>query len=139
MNRFLVIALVLIIILVGCGSRSGEEAQLESKIFSLQEEITALEEQKAALESEVAQQKIENGTAKYVVTFLVKQSHFTLKLKEHLKDSLNELTVEVPVDKEFYDSVEVNDVITEDFRFGSLIMRGSFGNWKIIIDKKEIR
>lgn len=76
---------------------------------------------------------------KYVVTFRIKQSHFTLDIGEHIKDSMNEITIEIPVDKEYYDSVSVGDTVNDDFRVGSLIMHGSFGNWKVTVDKKEIR
>ena len=74
-----------------------------------------------------------------MVTFRIKQSHFTLDIGEHLKDSMNEITFEVPVAKEYYDSVSVGNVINDDFRMGSFIMHGSFGNWKVTVDKKEVR
>ena len=98
-----------------------------------------LKEQKSAIEAEIVSAKEENGTATYVVTFRIKQSHFTLDIGEHLKDSMNEITFEVPVDKAYYDSVSVGDTINDDFRMGSLIMHGSFGNWKVTIEKKEVQ
>lgn len=129
--------LALMLALVGCGS--NQDVYLEEKISRLQNEVSALEAEKAAIENEIIEQKVENGTAKYIVTFLVKQSHFTLDLDEHLKDSMNKLRFEVPVDKEFYDNIAINDVITDDLRIGSVIMKGSFGSWKVIVDDKEIR
>ena len=69
--------------------------------------MNTLSEQKDALQNEIIAIKEENGTAKYVVTFCIKQTHFTLDLEEHLKDSMNEITIEIPVDKEYYDSVSI--------------------------------
>lgn len=48
------------------------------------------------------------------------------------------IMMQVPVDKEYYDSVEVGDKIDDSFRMGSLIMKGSFGSWKVTVDDKEI-
>lgn len=139
MRKFIVLML-LIFVLTGCwnNTSSEESNELESKISGLQKEITALEEQKATLESEIVEKKEENGTAKYVITFRVKQSHFSFDLSDHLKDSMNQMTFEIPVDKEYYDSVDVGDVLSDDFRVGSLVMKGSFGNWTVTVDQKEI-
>lgn len=76
----------------------------------------------------------------YIVTFECTQSHFTLDLSEHLKDSINKLTFEVPVDKDYYDKVKVGDKIIDSFRMGSFIMKGSLGKWKIkVMDKRVVK
>lgn len=75
----------------------------------------------------------------YVVTFECSQSHYTLDLSEHLKDSMNKVKFEVPVDKDFYDKVKVGDTINDSFRMGSFIMKGSIGKWKVkIVDKRKV-
>lgn len=122
--------------LTGCAE---SDVYLEQKCEDLRSEIAALNEQKALIETEIVDAKEANGTAKYVVTFRIKQSHITLDIGEHLKDSMNEITFDVLVDKEYYDSVSVGSTINDDFRMGSLIMHGSFGSWKVTVDKKEIR
>lgn len=124
------------VMLTGC---TESDKYLEQKCADLRSEIAVLTEQKAAIEAEIIDAKEANGTAIYVVTFRIKQSHFTLDIGEHLKDSMNEITFEVPVAKEYYDSVSVGNVINDDFRMGSFIMHGSFGNWKVTVDKKEVR
>lgn len=76
-------------------------------------------------------------SGKYFVTFELKQIHFTLSFKQHLKDAMNTAEFEVMVDKEYYDSVQIGDKISNDFRVGSFIMYGSIGNWDItVIDKR---
>lgn len=72
----------------------------------------------------------------YIVEFEIKQSHFTLDISEHLKDSINKLTFEVPVDKDYYNKVYVGQEITDSFRMGSFVMKGSIGKWKITVKNK---
>jgi hypothetical protein len=75
----------------------------------------------------------------YIVEFEIKQSHFTLNISEHLKDSINKLTFEVPVDKDYYNKVRVGQEITDSFRMGSFVMKGSIGKWKITVKSKYIK
>ena len=104
----------------------------------LELEISNLEMQKRSLMEENKNVKIENDLAKYIVTFNIKQNHFTLDLGQHLKDEFNDISIQIPVDKEYFDSVNVGDTIADDFRMGSLIFKGSFGNWKVTVQAKEI-
>lgn len=127
---------IMLAILTGC---SESDEYLEQKCEELRAEIVALQEQKATIEAEIIDAKETNGTAKYVVTFRIKQSHFTLDIGEHIKDAMNKITIEIPVDKEYYDSVAVGNTVNDDFRVGSLIMHGSFGNWNVIVERKEVR
>lgn len=77
---------------------------------------------------------------RYIVTLEIKQTHFTLDVFEHIKDAANTIKIEIPVDKQFYDQVGIGTVINNKFRTASLILYGSFGNWKIsIVDKRTIK
>ena len=122
--------------LTGCGDN---REYLNEEIDGLKVEISELENQRDLLKSEIVDIKVENGTAKYIVTFNIKQNHFTLDLSEHMKDEMNDISIQIPVDKDYYDSVNIGDTITDDFRIGSLIMKGSFGNWDITVENKEIQ
>ena len=122
--------------LTGCGDN---REYLNAEIDGLKVEISELENQRDLLKSEIVDIKVENGTAKYIVTFNIKQNHFTLDLSEHMKDEMNDISIQIPVDKDYYDSVNIGDTITDDFRMGSLIMKGSFGNWDITVENKEIQ
>ena len=75
----------------------------------------------------------------YIVEFEIKQSHFSLDISEHLKDNINKLTFEVPVDKDYYNKVYVGQEINDSFRMGSFIMKGSIGKWKITVKNKYIK
>lgn len=131
-----IIAILMIFVLAGCAEK---DECLEQRYEELRDEISVLENEKATLENKIVDSKVENGTAKYIITFSIKQTHFTLDIGEHLKDLMNEITIEIPVDKEYYDSLSVGDTINDEFRVGSLIMHGSLGNWEVIVDNKEIR
>ena len=123
------------LLLTGCG-----EEQAKTK---LQEEIVQLENTKNELETSISKlqeketsEKIRVGEERYFVVLKIEQTHFTLDLGEHLKDSMDALEIPFPVDKEFYDSVEKGSIIDDSFRNGSFWIKGSIGNWEIsVIDK----
>jgi hypothetical protein len=73
-----------------------------------------------------------------VLTLELKQAHYTLDLWTHLKDEMNAATFDIPVDRQFCASVKVGDVLTDQFRSGSLILRGSFGNWNVSVKGKRV-
>ena len=137
MKRDIIVLIAMIAIaLSGC---SKTKTVTNEDVAKLESEITQLEAERDRLNEEILSTKIDNGLAKYVITFNIKQTHFTLDIGEHLKDSMNDISIEIPVDKEYYDSVEVGDVIDDSFRMGSFIWKGSFGNWKVTVESKDIR
>ena len=137
MKKYVIVLIATIaIILSGC---SKTETVTNEDVAKLEDEIAQLETERDRLNEEILNTKIDNGLAKYVITFNIKQTHFTLDIGEHLKDSMNDISIEVPVDKEYYDSVEVGDVIDDSFRMGSFIWKGSFENWKVTVESKDIR
>ena len=137
MKKYIITLIAIIAItLSGCSKTKTVTNEDNAKLES---EIAQLEAERDRLNEEILNTKIDNGLAKYVITFNIKQSHFTLDLGEHLKDAMNDISIEIPVDKEYYDSVEVGDVIDDSFRMGSFIWKGSFGNWKVTVESKGIQ
>ena len=137
MKKYIVVLIAMMAItLSGC---SKTETVTNEDVAKLESEIAQLEAERDLLNEEILNTKIDNGLAKYVITFNIKQTHFTLDLGEHLKDTMNDISIEIPVDKEYYDSVEVGDTIDDSFRVGSFIWKGSFGNWKVTVESKDIR
>ena len=121
MKKHVVVLIAMIaIILSGC---SKTETVSNEEITKLESEIAQLEAERDRLNEEILNTKIDNGLAKYVITFNIKQTHFTLDIGEHLKDAMNDISIEIPVDKEYYDSVEVGDTIDDSFRVGSFIWK----------------
>ena len=72
----------------------------------------------------------------YILSISVRQNHLSLDIGTHLKDVLNETYFEIPVAKEFYEVIEVGDVINDSFRFGSLLTAGSVGEIEIRVENK---
>lgn len=104
-------------------------------------ELEQLKKENAALAAQVQTLK-SGGSAKpikYILKIRLKQANFTLNIKKHIQNAVNSIDFEIPVDKEFYDSVSKGTEIIDDFRFGSLILSGSFGDWEMTVKDKEIR
>lgn len=104
-------------------------------------EVEQLKKENAALAAQVQALKT-GGTAKppkYILKIRLKQAHFSLSIKKHIKDAVNAIDFEIPVDKEFYDSVSKGTEIIDKFRFGSFVLSGSFGDWEMTVKDKEIR
>ena len=137
------LALVISLFFAGCAESeevlSSNIESLKAEITVLEDEISRLENEKTSLQEEVTDLKVETGTAKYIVTFKISQKHFTLDLGDILKDAMNDISIQVPVDKEYYDSVEVGDTIDDSFRLGSFVFKGSFGSWNVTVENKEIQ
>ena len=69
----------------------------------------------------------------------LKQSHLSLSIKKHIKDAVNAVEFELPVDKEFYDSVSEGTEIIDKFRFGSMVLYGSLGDWEMTVKEKYVK
>ena len=78
-------------------------------------------------------------TPRYILKLHLKQTHFTLDIGKHIKDAANAIDFEMPVDKQFYDEIQVGTAIVDKFRSGSAWIEGSFGNWEMTVSGKEIR
>ena len=104
-------------------------------------EIDTLKKENALLSQQIAdlhQGKTPTKT-KYILKLHLKQSHFSLSIKKHLKDYANSIDFEIPVDKEYFDSVEKGAKLVDKFRFGSFVLYGSFGDWEMTVQDKIIR
>ena len=135
----------------GCGE---SEKEIQSNISELMQqrntihhEVAVLMVDKDNLNAEISQLKekqkelkiIDSGkNPQYILKLEMKQSHL-LSISKMIKDEMNKVDFEIPVDKDFYDKVKVGDKLVNDFRVGSFILEGSMGNWDLKIIKKEIR
>lgn len=134
MRRLTLIMVLLtsIILLTGCGNADLEleRSQLQTEIETLQTEVDTLQKTRAGL--------IQKDDIIYVIELEISQSHFSLDLGEHLKDSMNEITIPIQVSEEYYYSVEEGDTLSDEFRVGSLLFKGSIGSWDIKVAQKQI-
>lgn len=136
MKIFRLIPLLFVIVLLsGCGEQEVNRELIKQQ----KQELASLEKELAEIESKVIETKKEKGLEKYVLTLDIRQSHFTLDLGQHMKDEMNAIELELPVDKEYYDSLEVGDTLDDSFRMGSFVLTGSFGSWDITVADKQIK
>ena len=140
-KKIISILIVCLIFLTSCGnpniSLEAEKVNLETKISELEQDVRALQSEKNNLENLIRDLREENDIPRYVVTFEIGQKHVTLDLGDLLKDEFNKTELEIMVSKEYYDAVDVGTVVNDEFRVGSLALKGSFGSWNIeVIDKR---
>jgi len=114
------------ILLTSCGD-NAEVKQLKKENALLVEQIKAFKAGGSA------------KAPKYVLKLRLKQANFSLNIKKHIKNAVNAVDFEMPVDKEFYDSVSEGTEIIDKFRFGSFVLGGSFGDWEMTVKGKEVR
>lgn len=81
---------------------------------------------------------IEIDRNKYILTLKLKQSHFTLNLSKHIKDSVNAVEFNVAVDKDLYEDLDIGDDLFKSFREGSFWTEGSIGSWSITVTDKKV-
>ena len=141
MKRFaLIIVLIFsMIIITGCENfdLEYERNQLEKEIKTLQNDIDNLQNDISTLQK-TREELIQNNEVIYIIELEISQSHFTLDLEQHLKDEMNTTKLPIQVSEEYYYSVEEGDLLSDEFRIGSFIFKGSIGSWKIKVANKEI-
>ena len=139
-KRLLIVSsLILAIVLVGCSENSQyEKLKKDDEIEMLDEKIVELKEEKSQLESAIVDEKIEKGLENYIVTIRIAQSHLFWDFSENIKDDMNAITIDIPVSKDFYESVEIGTVLDDSFRSGSFWINGSYGKWDISVSNKRI-
>ena len=149
-----IILLLLTLVLFSCNTEKDKnerlklenavlKGQVESKRASLSILDTQLEKREYMMDDLMSQME-EIGYVlefdkqpRYIVKLRLKQSHISLDPFEHMKDGMNAIEFEIPVDREYYTKLEIGDEIVNDFRTGSLLLYGSFGNWDMrVIDKR---
>ncbi len=102
------------------------------------EELERLKKENADLKAQV---QLLNAAKKpkYILKLRLKQASLSLSIKKHIRNAVNAIEFELPVDKDFYDSVSEGTEIVDKFRFGSFILYGSLGDWEMTVRGKEIR
>ncbi len=72
----------------------------------------------------------------YVLTLKVKQSTFTLSISEHIKNSMNAIEFNIPVEKSFWESQSIGSELSNRWKPGSLIFNGDFSKLKVTVTNK---
>lgn len=84
-----------------------------------------------------AQQTGQQCSCQKFLTVKLSETSYTLNVWKHIKNAANAVTFKLPVSCEFYDTVHVgDDLLREKFRWGSLAVGGTFGNWNLEVVEK---
>jgi len=110
-----------------CGGNAAELERLQKENLELKAQLQELNAAQSAKK------------VRYILKIRLKQANFSLSIKKHIKNAVNAIDFELPVDKDFYDSVSKGTEIVDKFRFGSFVLYGSFGDWEMTVKDKEIR
>jgi hypothetical protein len=108
---------------------ASSNAQKQKELDKLNSEITKRNTELNA---------ISKDSPKYVLKIKFSQSRFSLDITQHIKDSINSGEFEIPVDREFFNSVKIGDRLVDKFRAGSFILHGSFSSWNFLITDKRV-
>lgn len=154
-NIMLTMVVVLSFLLMGgCSPSPNKPNKLKEQISILKTEREAVEklvkDSKTQLDNiqidivvnqellEQLKHEVDGDKAVYILELQLKQSHFSLDISKHAKDAMNAITMEIPVDKDFYNSQEKGSELLKEFRMGSAILNGSYGSWKVTVVNKRV-
>ena len=101
-----------------------------NNLSNIRQQVRELERQQNAM--------IQGKRPLYIVKFKIKQSTFTLNPMEHIKNQVNAIEFELPVEKSFYDNVNIGTDITGAFKYGSLIFNGDFSTLHTKVTGKRV-
>lgn len=118
-----------------------ERTSINLEIQKLSDTKTLKQNEINSLNEKLNELRIYNSgrTPHYILKIKLKQSRLSLDIGEHMKDVMNAIEFEIPVDKDFYNRVSVGTKITDEFRIGSFILNGSFSSWDMTVKDKVIR
>ena len=149
MKKFLVFAMFAVIFTACYTDNDKNRLQLECKALAQQKEnlqstVSRLNNSKTSLLKQIHDLQIQKSAyetgreIKYIVKFRIKQSTFTLDIGEHIKNGMNAIELELPVNKSFYDKVSIGTEISNSFKMGSLLCNGDFSNLHMTVTGKRI-
>jgi cell division protein FtsB len=142
---------MLTVVLFSCENQQDIQSDIErlkNKRTTIQKEVQNLSNSKLnkqkeidLLDEKLKELRIYNSgrTPQYILKIRLKQSRVSLDIGKHIKDGMNTIEFELPVDKDFYNSVSVGTEITDEFRTGSFILNGSFSSWNMTVKGKVVR
>ncbi|USN54571.1 MAG: hypothetical protein H6765_08755 [Candidatus Peribacteria bacterium] len=117
-----------------------EKNELSVKKAALQQEV-AEEEKKLQLlreKNEVYQQLPQGKQPVYLVKVRISQKRLSPDPIKHLKDGMNASTFWLPIDEDYYHSLEVGSSLFNDFRAGSLVINFSLSSWSLEVKEKKV-
>lgn len=120
-----------------------ERHQIESDINANKNINNRLKQQYDALNNQINRNKFALDVSKniYIIKIKIHQTTYTLDIEEHIKNKINDVELEIPVDKSYYDRCSIGQTVSDPgLKIGSLIFNGDFSKLKItIIGKRTVK
>lgn len=120
-----------------------ERKQLEVEVNGNRNINEQLKQQNNALNEQINKNKLALDASRniYIIKIKIHQTTYSLSPGEYIKNKINDVEFEIPVDKAYYDRCSIGQKITDPgLKIGSLIMDGDFSELKItIINKRTVR
>lgn len=137
---FVLFILISMSVVFNSCNKQTRNQELRIERHELMHDVDSLRKEKELLEETISELNIiESGMEpQYIVTFRIKQATFTLNIAEHIKNEMNSIDMDIPVTKDFYDKLKTGQDITNDFKYGSLIMDGDFSKLHVTVKNKKI-
>ena len=121
----------------------NERNQLELEVNCNRNINEQLKHQYKALVEQINKDKFALSASNtiYIVKIKIHQTTYTLSIGEYIKNKINDVEFEIPVDKAYYDKCYVGQSVSDPgLKIGSLIMDGDFSKLKItIVNKRTVK
>ena len=117
-----------------------ERKQLEVEVNGNRNINEQLKRQHKALVEQINKDKFALASSRtiYIVKIKIHQTTYTLDLEEHIKNKINDIEFEIPVDKSYYDNCSIGQKVSDPgLKLGSLLVNGDFSKLKIKITGKR--
>lgn len=120
-----------------------ERHQIESEINANKNINNRLKQQHDALNNQIIRNKLALDVSKniYIIKVKIHQTTYTLDIGEHIKNKINDIEFEIPVDKSYYDRCSIGQTVSDPgLKIGSLVFNGDFSKLNItIIGKRTVK
>ena len=120
-----------------------ERKQLEVEVNGNRNINEQLKCQHKALVEQINKDKFALASSRtiYIVKIKIHQTTYTLDLEEHIKNKINDIEFEIPVDKAYYDNCSIGQKVSDPgLKLGSLLVNGDFSKLKVkIIGKRTVK
>ena len=120
----------------------NERKQLEVEINGNRNINEQLKHQHQVLSEQINKDNFALASSKtiYIVKIKIHQTTYTLDIGEHIKNKINDIVFEIPVDKAYYDRCSIGQKVSDPgLKFGSLLMDGDFSKLNVkIIGKRTV-
>ena len=118
----------------------NERKQLEVEVNGNRNINEQLKYQHKALVEQINKDKFALSASNtiYIVKIKIHQTTYTLDLEEHIKNKINDIEFEIPVDKAYYDKCSIGQKVSDPgLKLGSLLVNGDFSKLNVKITGKR--